>query len=74
VDNAQTLFLIDNVTNGFSLHQLDDAVCIRSYNTNPIKMFPKQVVFGEKLTWWLVAATQASYTFSMKMKEPSSTC
>jgi hypothetical protein len=48
VDNAQTLFLIDNVTNGFSLHRLDDAVCIRSYNTNPIKMFPKQVVFGEK--------------------------
>ncbi|KAG2126104.1 WD40-repeat-containing domain protein [Suillus cothurnatus] len=37
VDNAQTLFLIDNVTNGFSLHRLDDAVCIRSYNTNPIK-------------------------------------
>jgi hypothetical protein len=48
VDNAQTLFLIDNVTNGFSLHRLDDAVCIRSYNTNPIKTFPKQVVFGEK--------------------------
>ncbi|KAG1826395.1 WD40-repeat-containing domain protein [Suillus variegatus] len=48
VDNAQTLFLIDNVMNGFSLHQLDDAMCIRSYNTNPVKTFPKQVVFGEK--------------------------
>ncbi|KAG0698978.1 hypothetical protein DFH29DRAFT_877627 [Suillus ampliporus] len=30
------------------LHQLDDAVCIRTYNTNPVKTFPKQVVFGEK--------------------------
>ncbi|KAG1846393.1 WD40-repeat-containing domain protein [Suillus subalutaceus] len=48
VDNAQTLFLIDNVMNGFSLHHLDDAVCIRTYNTNPVKTFPKQVVFGEK--------------------------
>jgi hypothetical protein len=28
VDNAQTLFLIDNVMNGFSLHRLDNAVYI----------------------------------------------
>lgn len=48
VDIAQTLFLIDNVVNGFSLHRLDDAACIRTYNTNPVKTFPKQVVFGEK--------------------------
>ncbi|KAG1793681.1 WD40-repeat-containing domain protein [Suillus plorans] len=48
VDITQTLFLIDNVTNGFSLHQLDDAVCITTYNTNPVKTFLKQVVFGEK--------------------------
>ncbi|KAG1728745.1 WD40-repeat-containing domain protein [Suillus paluster] len=48
MDVAQTLFLIDNVMNGFSLHRLDDAVCIRTYNTNPVKTFPKQLVFGEK--------------------------
>ncbi|KAG2751885.1 WD40 repeat-like protein [Suillus brevipes Sb2] len=50
VDTAQTLFLMDNVMNGFSLHRLDDAVCIRTYNTNPVKTFPKQVVFGGKAT------------------------
>ncbi|KAG2079479.1 WD40-repeat-containing domain protein [Suillus discolor] len=47
VDITQTLFLIDNVMNGFSLHRLDDGVCIRTYNTNPVKTFPKQVMFGE---------------------------
>jgi hypothetical protein len=50
VDAGQTLFLMDNVMNGFSLHRLDDAVCIRTYNTNPVKTFPKQVVFGGKAT------------------------
>lgn len=47
MDIAQTLFLIDNVVNRFSLHRLDDGACIRTYNTNPVKTFPKQVVFGE---------------------------
>ncbi|KAG1849600.1 hypothetical protein C8R48DRAFT_778531 [Suillus tomentosus] len=50
VDAAQTLFLMDNVMNGFSLHRLDDAVCIRTYDTNPVKTFPKQVAFGGKAT------------------------
>ncbi|KAG1796580.1 WD40-repeat-containing domain protein [Suillus variegatus] len=50
VDAPQTLFLIDNVTNGFSLHRLEDRACIRTYNTNPVKTFPKQVVFGEQAT------------------------
>ncbi|KAG1901790.1 WD40-repeat-containing domain protein [Suillus fuscotomentosus] len=50
VDAAQMLFLMDNVTNGFSLHRLEDAVCICTYNTNPVKTFPKQVVFGRKAT------------------------
>ncbi|KAG1823063.1 WD40-repeat-containing domain protein [Suillus variegatus] len=50
VDAPQTLFLIDNVTSGFSLHQLEDGACIRTYNTNPVKTFPKQVVFGEQAT------------------------
>jgi WD40 repeat protein len=49
MDIAQTLFLIDNVVNGFSLHRLDDGACIRTYNTNPVKTFPKQVVFGENM-------------------------
>ncbi|KAG2135313.1 WD40-repeat-containing domain protein [Suillus clintonianus] len=50
VDAPQTLFLIDNVMNGFSLHQLEDGACLRTYNTNPVKTFPKQVVFGEQAT------------------------
>lgn len=50
MDASHTLFLIDNVMNGFSLHQLDDGACIRTYNTDPVKTFPKQVVFGEKAT------------------------
>ncbi|KAG1894223.1 WD40-repeat-containing domain protein [Suillus fuscotomentosus] len=50
VDTAQTLFLMDNIMNRFSLHRLDDAVCIRTYNTNPVKTFPKQVAFGGKAT------------------------
>ncbi|KAG2335847.1 hypothetical protein BDR05DRAFT_953778 [Suillus weaverae] len=32
------------------LHQLDDGACIQTYNTDPVKTFPKQVVFGEKAT------------------------
>ncbi|KAG2107663.1 uncharacterized protein F5147DRAFT_774110 [Suillus discolor] len=50
VDAPQTLFLIDNVVNGFSLHRLEDGACIRTYNTNPVKTFPKQVVFGDRAT------------------------
>ncbi|KAG1774995.1 hypothetical protein EV702DRAFT_1199845 [Suillus placidus] len=50
VDAPQTLFLIDNVMNGFSLHRLEDGACIHTYNTNPMKTFPKQVVFGEQAT------------------------
>jgi hypothetical protein len=49
VDITQTVFLIDNVMNGFSLHRLDDGACIRTYNTNPVKTFPKQVAFGENM-------------------------
>ncbi|KAG1797458.1 WD40-repeat-containing domain protein [Suillus plorans] len=50
VDAPQTLFLIDNVVNGFSLHRLEDGACICTYNTNPVKTFPKQVVFGDRAT------------------------
>jgi hypothetical protein len=50
MDAPQTLFLIDNVMNRFSLHQLEDGACLRTYNTNPVKTFPKQVVFGEQAT------------------------
>ncbi|KAG2062942.1 hypothetical protein BDR04DRAFT_1123597 [Suillus decipiens] len=50
VDASHMLFLIDNVMNGPSLHQLDDGACIWTYNTDPVKTFPKQVIFGEKTT------------------------
>ncbi|KAG2107069.1 uncharacterized protein F5147DRAFT_774665 [Suillus discolor] len=50
VDAPQTLFLIDNVVNGFSLHRLEDGAYIHTYNTNPVKTFPKQVVFGDQAT------------------------
>ncbi|KAG1809291.1 uncharacterized protein BJ212DRAFT_1302540 [Suillus subaureus] len=36
--------------NRFSLHQLDDGACIWTYNTDPVKTFPKQVIFGKKAT------------------------
>ncbi|KAG2365320.1 hypothetical protein BDR07DRAFT_1374402 [Suillus spraguei] len=50
VDAPQTLFLIDNVVNRFSLHCLEDGACIHTYNTNPVKTFPKQVVFRDWAT------------------------
>jgi hypothetical protein len=36
--------------NRFSLHHLEDGACIHTYNTNPVKTFPKQVVFGDQAT------------------------
>ncbi|KAG2092149.1 uncharacterized protein F5147DRAFT_657766 [Suillus discolor] len=36
--------------NRFSLHRLEDGACIHTYNTNPVKTFPKQVVFEEQAT------------------------
>ncbi|KAG1806323.1 uncharacterized protein HD556DRAFT_1225602, partial [Suillus plorans] len=50
VNAPQTLFLIDNVVDGFSLHCLEDGACICTYNTNPVKTFPKQVVFEDRAT------------------------
>jgi hypothetical protein len=40
--------VIDNVRNGFNLHQLDNGACIWTLPTgNPKKLFPQQVAFGE---------------------------
>ena len=50
VDPTHTFFIIDNAVNGFSLHRMDDGVCIQTYQTQPTKMHPKQVALGEGAT------------------------
>ncbi|KAL4075056.1 hypothetical protein V8B97DRAFT_2022637 [Scleroderma yunnanense] len=47
VDPACTCFVIDNAINRFSLHRMVDSICIRTYNTNPKKTYPKQVTLAE---------------------------
>ncbi|KAF8587774.1 hypothetical protein K439DRAFT_1337198, partial [Ramaria rubella] len=41
-------FVVDNATNGFDIHQLDNGAHIRTLPTGiPKKRVPKQVTFGE---------------------------
>lgn len=47
IDPARNYFVIDNAVNGFGLHKMEDGVCIRTYDTNPTKTYPKQVAFAE---------------------------
>ncbi|KIN98781.1 hypothetical protein M404DRAFT_156911 [Pisolithus tinctorius Marx 270] len=47
VDKTGSLFIIDNAISGFSLHRLNDGSCIRTYDTKPLKTYPKQVAFVE---------------------------
>ncbi|KAI5999008.1 hypothetical protein EDC04DRAFT_2794607 [Pisolithus marmoratus] len=47
INAACSSFVIDNAVNGFSLHRMEDAVCTRTYDINPKKGFPKQVVIAE---------------------------
>lgn len=48
IHEKQTLFLIDNVTDGFSLHSMESGNLVRSYPTKPTISKAKQVAFGEK--------------------------
>ena len=50
VDQARTFFVIDNAANGFSLHRMNDAVCLKTYDTKPVKMFPNQIALAEDET------------------------
>ena len=47
VDQGRTFFVIDNAANRFSLHRMNDAVCLKTYDTKPMKMFPNQVALAE---------------------------
>ncbi|KAI6023549.1 WD40-repeat-containing domain protein, partial [Pisolithus microcarpus] len=47
IDRTGSLFAIDNAISGFSLHRLSDGSCIRTYDTKPLKTYPKQVAFME---------------------------
>ena len=46
----QPLFLINNVTDGFSMHDIESSSLIQSYSTKLTVSNPKQVAFGEKGT------------------------
>lgn len=48
VDQSHTYVVIDNAVAGYSLHHIDDGTCTWTYDTNPLKTFPKQVVFVER--------------------------
>ncbi|KAL4077897.1 hypothetical protein J3A83DRAFT_4070136, partial [Scleroderma citrinum] len=47
VDPACTCFVINNAINRFSLHRMDYGICIRTYNTNSKKTYPKQAALAE---------------------------
>ncbi|KAF8573555.1 hypothetical protein K439DRAFT_1375051, partial [Ramaria rubella] len=48
-------FVVDNVTDGFDLHQLDNGAHIHTLQTGtPTKKVPKQVVFGEN--WEIIVS------------------
>jgi hypothetical protein len=47
---GQTQFVIDNVSDGFDLHQMADGAFVRTYTTGTAtRRVPKQVVFAESL-------------------------
>ena len=48
IDQAWTFFVIDNVVNGFSLHHMNDVVCLKTYDTKPVRMFPNLIVLTEE--------------------------
>ena len=48
MDPNLNFFVIDNTTISFSLYHMEDATCIKMYNTKPLKLYPKQVTFAEK--------------------------
>ncbi|KAG1896834.1 uncharacterized protein F5891DRAFT_1192482 [Suillus fuscotomentosus] len=72
VDAPQTLFLIDNVVNGFSLHRLEDGACICTYNTNPVKTFHNTVVFGDWATLVVGGSDTGTIRIFDKMMVPLS--
>jgi hypothetical protein len=44
--------VIDNAVAGYSLHRIDYGTCTQTYDTKPLKTYPKQVAFtehGEKI-------------------------
>jgi hypothetical protein len=48
VSIRQNRFVVDNATDGFDLHHLDDGALIHTLSTgSAVKRVPKQVVFGE---------------------------
>ena len=48
VDQTSSYFIINNAVSSFSLHHIEDGICIRSYHTKPKKAYPKQVTFAER--------------------------
>ena len=48
VDQGRTFFVINNAANRFSLHHMNDGICLKTYDTKPMKMFPNQVALAEE--------------------------
>lgn len=48
MNSRQSSFVVDNATDGFSLHDVESGDIIRSFCTNPTKSYPKQVAFAER--------------------------
>ncbi|KAG6373936.1 hypothetical protein JVT61DRAFT_6098 [Boletus reticuloceps] len=47
VDQTRTYVVIDNAVAGYSLHRIDDGTCTQTYDTKPLRTYPKQVAFAE---------------------------
>ncbi|KAL4080645.1 hypothetical protein J3A83DRAFT_4184646 [Scleroderma citrinum] len=48
IDPSCKFFIIDNATISFSLHCMGDTTCIKTYDTQLQKTYPKQVTFAER--------------------------
>ncbi len=66
MNTARNQFVIDNVTDGFDLHQLDTGRYIRTLTTGPcLRTVPKQVAFAEDSTVVVGGSDQGSvFVFS----------
>lgn len=48
MSRRQTSFIIDNATDGFSLHDTESGNIIRSFATKPTRSYPKQVALADR--------------------------
>lgn len=75
IHEKQLVFLIDNVTDGFSLYSMESGHLIHSYPTKPSIPKAKQVAYREKGVIVVGGGDQGlAYIFDCKQKLDCSAC